>query len=291
MLSCLNISPAPENYFWQVTWCKEVSKTAMKEVDSDISIIDKKIESLLKDRASKMVVRERLQKRMESLDAQSTAEAEGFKKFMAAHDVKKQALQERERQAQLGLKAAGAMRLGLDGLLEAMRKEMVTLRVKAHELLLDVAADCAEAYRLGHNVNFLLDYYEKEHQEGIKAELTKETNNYKRMLFQRLTDKAQEHTAAINDLKAKLEVSKAKSEGWKTSNELLESFVTEPWAFLCANAVSGPAASSTRRISVRTSEANRDAWDGGDRELERPEGWNEEMKVEADQVKAQLLLE
>ena len=43
-----------------MTWCKEVSKTAIKEVDSDISIIDKKIENLLKDRASKMVVRERL---------------------------------------------------------------------------------------------------------------------------------------------------------------------------------------------------------------------------------------
>ena len=262
----------------------------MKEVDSDISVMDKKIESLLKDRASKMVIRERLQKRIESLDSQSTAEADGFKKFMAAHDVKKKALKERERQAQLGLKAAGAMQLGLDGLLDAMRKEMATLRVKAHELQLDVAADCAVAYRYGHNVNFVLDYYEKELQEGIEADLTKETNNYKRAVRQSLTDKAQEHTAEINGLKAKLQVSKAKSEGWEKSNVLLESFVTEPWAFLCANTVSGPAASSTRRISVCTSKANRDAWNGGDRELERPEGWNEEMKVEADQVKANLLL-
>ncbi len=68
----------------------------------------------------------------------------------------------------------------------------------------------------------------------------------------------------------------------------LESSAAAPWAFLCANALGGavPAAGTTR-ISVRTSEENQNCW-GGDRTLEWPSLWNEEMKAEADNVRLAL---
>ena len=47
----------------------------------------------------------------------------------------------------------------------------------------------------------------------------------------------------------------------------------------------------TCRIRECTSVENRAAWDVGDRELERPEGWNEAMKEEADPAKTLLLLD
>ena len=43
------------------------------------------------------------------------------------------------------------------------------------------------------------------------------------------------------------------------------------------------------RMSVRTSAANREAWDDEDRELERPEEWNKEMVAEARDVLGGLL--
>ena len=264
-------------------------KAAYKTLDSEIESIDRKIEGLLKERASKVVNHGRINMRLQSLEAQGTAESEGFEAYKASYERREKELLERKRQAEVGLSAAEALRQGLAGLAESMRGEMAALRTQAHELQLDVAADLAAAYSLGHSSDYLLGYYEQVHKEAIEKEIASETVKYRAALLQSLSDRAQEVTATINNLKAKLEVSNSKIAAHKENTARLDAAVEMPWAFLRANALGGPAAAGAGRIIVRTSEANRDAWDGEDRELERPEGWNEEMRREADQEKALLL--
>ena len=267
-----------------------MAEATIQAADSDIEAIDRKIELLLKERASRTVIRSRLEKRVRSLVEQAAAEAAGFQAYRAEHERKGVALLERKRQAEVGLSAAEALRLGLAGLAESMRGEMAALRVKAHELQLDVAADLAAAYSLGHSSDYLLSYYEQEHKEAIEAELASETGKYKLAVRQSLVDRAQELKDKIDELKAKLDASNGKIAAYQQNTARLDAAVATPWAFLCANALGGgPAAAGAGRIVVRTSEANRDAWDGEDRELERPEGWNEEMRAEADREKALLL--
>ena len=267
-------------------------KAAYKTLDSEIESIDRKIEGLLKERASKVVNHGRINMRLQSLEAQGTAESEGFEAYKASYERREKELLERKRQAEVGLSAAEALRQGLAGLAESMRGEMAALRVKAHDLQLDVAADLAAAYSLGHSSDYLLSYYEQEHKEAIEAELASETGKYKLAVRQSLVDRAQELKDKIDELKAKLDASNGKIAAYQQNTARLDAAVATPWAFLCANALGGgPAAAGAGRIVVRTSEANRDAWDGEDRELERPEGWNEEMRAEAEAYAGQLLLE
>ena len=263
----------------------------MDSVDCDIVTIDYNIDSLLKEKASKLVARELFQKRIRNLKAQGDLEAESFRAFLDAYNLKHKALLERERQVKVGMEATLELQRRVQRLLDAMREEIATLKKKASELQLDIAADCAAAYRLGHNANFLFNYYELEHREALNKELTNTTTNYRLAIRQSLPEKAQEFSTKIDDLKTRLTASNKKIAKWDTKTRLLENFVEEPWKFLCANAVDGPAAAGACRISVHTSEENRAAWDVGDRELERPEGWNEAMKEEADQIKTLLLLD
>jgi hypothetical protein len=280
----LNLPPC---FSEQVQWCKEVTEAAIETVDSDIKKIDRKIYALLKERASKTVVRARLEQRVESLEKHGKTEAAGFQEYKATYQSREKDMQERKRQAEVGVKATDVLRLGLAELLDAMRGEIATLRTKAHELQLDVAADCAAAYKLGHNANYLLGYYQEEHKAAMEAAIASETAKYRLAVRQMLDDKAQEHTEKINTQKKELEADIEAIADFKASTERLNAGVAAQWSFLCSNALRGPAAAGSTRITVRTSEANRDAWDGDDRELEHPEVWNEEMKREADQ---QLLM-
>ena len=293
-LDVLAFSAHPNEIFTgQVKWCTEVTVAAMKELDSNLIEIDSKIECLLKNRASKIAVRERLRKRIQSLQAQGEAEANGFQNFISAYEKKGVELLDREGQAKIGLEAAVVLRQGLEELFEAMKEEMANLKIKAHELQLDVAADLAVACSLGHNVNFVLEYYEQEHKSALENLLREEKLNYKRALRQNLTDKAQKCAKEIITLKIKLEASDVKIACWAKKTELTVTCLAEVWPFLCANAVSVPTAPGAQWINIRTSAANRKAWDRleGDRVLEQPDEWNEKMKFEADQVTAKLRLD
>ena len=170
-------------------WCKEVTCTAINAVESDIASIDVKMEELIKDRATRTVVCSRLLQRLESLQDHGPQEAAGFQAFMSAYQVKEAAVLERQRQAKVGLDAAGELKRGLSELVEAMRREMAPLKTQAHELLLDVAADCAVAYKLGHNGDYLLNYYEKEHDQALEAEKARVMGLYRNAIRASMNDK------------------------------------------------------------------------------------------------------
>ena len=247
---------------------------------------------LFKELAIETVRKHLYTQRLKSLDAQSAVEKAGFQVFLAGYQAKEVALLESSRQSALGLEAVSALQLGLNELLDAMRKEisgLTPLRQRAHELMLDVAADLATAYRLGHNADWMLLYYEQQHIKAIKSEIENETRQYTMLQRQQFIDQALKKTAKIQNLKVKEDRSSRAIEGFKKNMEQLDEGVTDSWSFLCQHALGGSVEAKATRILVRTSEANRKAW-GGDRQLERPERWNQDMTAEAEAAE-QLLMD
>ena len=100
----------------------------MDSVDCDIVTIDYNIDSLLKEKASKLVARELFQKRIRNLKAQGDLEAESFRAFLDAYNLKHKALLERERQVKVGMEATLELQRRVQRLLDAMREEIATLK-------------------------------------------------------------------------------------------------------------------------------------------------------------------
>ena len=274
---------------WQVEWCKDVADSAIETVSSDIEVLDKKIKELLTQRAEKAVLKGRLEQRVESLEALATTQVALFSSFQQSYKTKEAAIQERVKQAKTGREAAEAFKGGVAGLVERIKAEIAALRKAAEELQTDVGADCVFAYKLGGNVDGILGHYEDVQMKALEEQKEQRTREYRMMTTQGQREQAQELSASVEELKRQIEGCCRTLQELKKHTVGLERDVAAPWDFVRARAVGGAVGREVGRMSVRTSAANREAWDDEDRELERPEEWNREMVAEARKALGGLL--
>ena len=250
-------------------------------MDSDISDIRKQIEELLKVLAGKLVLKSYLEQRGSDLEELGKTQAKSFADFEDAYKQKEAVISERLRQAETGRAAAEEFQRGMAELQEAIRAEIDGLRTKAGELKTDVAADCVFAYKLGCNIDGIAKQYTEIEKKGNEEDANENQKQYRNALFKKQQEKADSLKEKGDKLQQDVALCRQKIAELEAHTAGLDRDVAAPWEYLCTQA---GAAASAKQIRVRTSSANGEAWGarGMDRELERPDMWNEEMRAKSE---------
>ncbi len=187
-----------------------------------------------------------------------------------------------------------ALREGLGALQQRLTEEMARFKARGEELLLDVAADCAQTQAVAHSASYVLEHYTREALVGEEEAMRATDQQFN---LARLRSNVAEMTRLSAELRAqrqKMRQIEERADQLRAEQQELVLRTAAPWDLLRRRALSdgrgaeGGAAARVR-VRVRTSAANLKAWGAEERVVEGPEEWNRAMSEEAAAVKTLLL--
>jgi hypothetical protein len=269
-----------------------VAEAGERRAEEDAARLRRQLRALLNELAEAEILRRRHTRRRLSLRALVEAEDAGYRAFAQECERAVSTANERVRIAQTGASAAEALRKGLDALQQRLTEEMARFKARGEELLLDVAADCAETQAVAHSASYVLEHYTREALVG-EEEAWRAANQQFNMARLRSNEAEMKRLSAeLRAQRQKMRQIEERADELRAEQQELVLCTAAPWALLRRRALgdgSGMEGGAAVRVRVRTSAANLIAWGAEERVVEGPEEWNRAMSEEAAAVKTLLL--